>query len=188
VKAAITGTVEGGPEAGAVKAAKTEVKQRGTGAGGKRAPRAKRTPLTKTRTFRAGKQAHSALIGRENGGVLLGEYLIGGLVIVVSVFTKGTGKGYTDTVSEILLRLSALTAAFFVLFLLANNAKAGKAVAWFGLLIDVGIIFTAYQESEFTVLTDIIKGNPTGVDQTVLLKSTNVPEPTPEPLPEMQLS
>jgi hypothetical protein len=86
--------------------------------------------------------------------------------------------------ANILIRLTAFTAVFFILFLAAGSPKAGKAAAWFGLLVDLGIVFTAYQASFFDSLTSLVQGAPTGVDQATLLAATSVGEPARTQLPD----
>jgi hypothetical protein len=119
------------------------------------------------------------LTGSASGGLILIEFLAGALIIGSSLFTKGSNKGYVITMSEILVRLSALTAVFFVLFLVGGSKNAGKAAAWFGLLIDIGILFNAVQETQISSLADIIRGQGTGVDGTTLVSATTVEEPKP---------
>jgi hypothetical protein len=87
--------------------------------------------------------------------------------------------------SELIVRLTALTAIFFVLFLLAGT-KAGKAAMWFGLLVDLGIVFTATTQNVFADLASAVQGKPitdpsTGeaLDTATLTASTSVDEPEP---------
>lgn len=141
----------------------------------------KRQGQGKQRQSRGASKLGKTLTGRASGGIILGEFLIGALIISSSLFTKGLNKGYLATISEITLRLSALSIVFFVLFLVAGSEKAGKAAAWFGLLVDLGIAFTATTEGQFTTLADIFSstGTGAGTDKTILASSTTYPEPQP---------
>lgn len=177
----ILGSIEGGPAGSAVAAASMVRQERKERA--KRAAPKNPAPFSRTRTGRYGKKGFKTLTGRASGGVLLAEYIGGALIITFSIFTKGPEKGYLDITSEVLIRLSALTAVFFVLFLLSGNSKSGKAAAWFGLLIDLGIVFTATSQSQFTTMADIISGKPTGVDQATLDSATSIKDPQPDLLP-----
>jgi hypothetical protein len=83
--------------------------------------------------------------------------------------------------SELLLRLTALTMVFFVLFLLAGT-KGGKAAVWFGLLVDFGILFTAATENVLADTASVISGQPVGTNSTTLAASggsLDQPEPPP---------
>jgi len=95
------------------------------------------------------------------------------------MFTKGTTKGYTATMSEIMIRLTALTMVFFILFLMAGSPNAGKFAAWLGALVDLGILFTAYRESFFSTLTDIVQGKPLGVEEVTLTAATKMSDTPP---------
>lgn len=168
----VLGSAEGtvaGPEAAAVTVAraKRQTPQR---------PARKPAELPKPRKVTGGP---GKLSGTASGGLILIEFLAGTLIIVSGLFTKGAAKGYVVTMSEITVRLSALTAVFFILFLVAGSRSGGKAAAWFGLLIDVGIGLHAASEAEFSSLAGIISGQGTGVDQATLTAATTVPEPKP---------
>jgi hypothetical protein len=79
-----------------------------------------------------------------------------------------------------MVRLTALTAVFFVLLLIAGSPNSGKAAAWFGALVDLGIVFTATRESMFSTLADVVQGVPTGADQATLTAAIKVTEPPPD--------
>jgi hypothetical protein len=117
-----------------------------------------------------------SLAGKTNGGPLLAEYLGGTLIIVLGTFTQGGSKGYGTVMSQLLLRMTALTTVFFVLFLMSGT-KGGKAAVWFGLLIDLGILFTAATEGATAQIADVLTGVPLGGD--VLTASSDSTEPPP---------
>jgi len=129
-------------------------------------------------------RAFKSLTGRESGGILLAEYFGAVVIIVLGLFTKGPGQGYHQTMADIMLRLTALTGIFFILFLLAGT-KGGKAAVWFGLLVDLGVIFTATRENVLTDTANIVAGKGTGVDTATLTAATKEPEPTPPELPDV---
>jgi hypothetical protein len=75
---------------------------------------------------------------------------------------------------------------FFVLFLMQGSKRGGQLAIWLGLLIDLGVIFTAAREQLFTTTANIISGKGTGVtlDSTGALSSgggTGLQVP-PEPI------
>lgn len=147
------------------------------------APRPRGRSSTRGPSTRVFDRKVQGLAGKANGGIILAEYVTGVFLIGTSIFTKGPDKGYLDTMSQILIRLTALSAIFFVLFLVSGSGKAGKAAAWFGFLIDLGILFHAVSEQEIGNLASIFKGDAINVDETTVAKSTSVDEPTPTQLP-----
>lgn len=130
-----------------------------------------------------GRSAYKSLAGRASGGTLLAEYFVGVLILCIGGLTKGPTAGYTDAMSELLLRLTALTGVFFVLFLMTGSEQGGKAAAWMGLLVDLGILYTATKANTITAISAVMRGQPTGVDETTLVDSTTVAEPTRTQLP-----
>lgn len=122
--------------------------------------------------------AFGSLSGKSDGGPLLAEYIAAIVIIFLGTLTRGPGKGYSAVMSELMLRLTAVTTVFFILFLFAGT-KGGKAAVWFGLLIDLGIIYTASSQDVIVNLTSALKGQPTGVDDATLISNTDVPEPKP---------
>lgn len=130
----------------------------------------------------AGKRGKSFAIKKLEGpqsGALFAEYFGGALVIILGLFTKGPSKGYLDTMSEIMMRLTALTAVFFVLFLMQGSKRGGQAAVWLGLLIDLGIIFTAARGQTFSTTADIVSGKGTGVETAAMTSALTVPQPQP---------
>lgn len=117
-----------------------------------------------------------SLAGKTNGGPLLAEYIGGVVIIFLGTLILGGSKGYVQAMGQLMLRLTALTTVFFVLFLMSGT-KGGKAAVWFGLLVDLGILFTAASQGATTQLIAVIQGVPTGGD--VLTASADVAEPPP---------
>jgi ABC-type multidrug transport system permease subunit len=85
--------------------------------------------------------------------------------------------------SELLLRITALTTVFFVLFLLAGS-KAGKAAVWFGLLVDLGIVYTAANQNVLQNMASLLSNTAVG-GGTITLTSAggggNLEQPEPPP-------
>jgi hypothetical protein len=88
------------------------------------------------------------------------------LIIVLALFTETATKGYAATISKVMMRLTALTMVFFVLFLLQGSKRGAQAAIWLGLLIVIGVIYTAAQEKVFTTTADEVSGKGTGVTLT----------------------
>src|SRR5215469_2234453 len=149
---------------------------RAPGAAGAAGPRASRADRAKAR--RQVSKGYATLTGRSSGGVLLAEYFGGALLISATLFNKAQTEGYLNVIGQVMVRLTALTGVFFVLFLMAGTEKLGKFAAWFGLLVDLGILFTAVQDDTVKTIGMALTGQPTGVKLTDVVKSTTVPEPT----------
>jgi hypothetical protein len=60
--------------------------------------------------------------------------------------------------AEVMMRLSGLTALFFILFLFTGSKRGGEFAMWFGLLIDVAIAFRALQKNNFTRIASGLSG------------------------------
>jgi hypothetical protein len=128
-------------------------------------------------------QAFDSMSGKTGGAPLLAEYIGGVVIICLGTLTQGPSKGYTNVMSELLLRLTALTTVFFVLFLLAGS-KAGKAAVWFGLLVDLGIVFTAVNQNVLSDTATLISDTAVGGGTATLLSAggggdLEQPEPPP---------
>jgi len=76
-------------------------------------------------------------------GVLIAEWLLAVVLIVVTVPMSGSTKGYQATITSIMMRLTGLTGIFFALALIGTSQKAARFPVWFGLIIDLGIIYHA---------------------------------------------
>lgn len=181
-RAAVKGAVEGsakGPAGAAVGAA--------TGA--------RKSRVTQSRTRRAagatagyaGKRGGRLAMGKLESpasGPLFAEYFGAGLVISFELFAKSAGEGYMATMSKVMMRLTALTAVFFVLFLMTGSKRGGQVAVWFGLLIDLGVVFTAARGQSFTTIADMISGKGTGVTLTAATGALDAPHPEQMKLPD----
>lgn len=183
----VLGAVEGGPAGAAVAATGSR----------KRASAASSEPTTarSSRSVRAGratgsfaaKRGQSFAVGRLEGpasGALFAEYFAGAFIISMELFTKSATAGYTTTMSRILIRLTALTSLFFVLFLMTGSKRGGQFAIWFGLLVDLGIVFTAARGQSFTTLADEISGKGTGITLDAATSALKVPLPEQTQLPD----
>jgi hypothetical protein len=147
VKGAATG-IKTGPAGAARGAAKGAAKTRKSSAG------------ARARGY-AGKRSKAFAMGKVEGaqsGALLAEYLGGAVIISLELFTQGASRGYVSSMARVMIRLTALTAVFFVLFLMQGSRRGGQFAVWFGLLVDLGIILTAARGQTFSTTSDIVSG------------------------------
>jgi hypothetical protein len=86
--------------------------------------------------------------------------------------------------SKVMMRLTALTAVFFVLFLMTGSKRGGQVAIWFGLLVDLGVIFTAARGQTFTSISDMISGKGTGVSLASATNALDAPHPEQMKLPD----
>jgi hypothetical protein len=159
VKGAVEGS-EGGPvgvAAGAVK-----------GRAGARKQRASSSTRARGRGSTRGRGPGIGKLSGPATGALFAEYFAGVVVISFDLFIETPSKGYVPTISKVMMRLTALTAVFFVLFLMQGSARGAQFAIWFGLLVDLGVIFTAARSQTFSTMADIIgnKGTPAGAQLT----------------------
>ena len=157
-RAVVVGAVEGS-EAGPAGAAAGAVKSRS----------AAKKQERKTRAARGGPRGKNLSLGKMQGphtAALFAEYFGGALVISLELFTQGATKGYPASIARVMMRLTALTAVFFVLFLMQGSRRGSQAAVWLGLLVDLGIIFTAARGQTFSTTADIISGQGTGIQLT----------------------
>lgn len=174
------GAVEAGPEGAAVGAV--------TAARPARSQRTSSPPITRTRTRSrrlpsAGGFKGPSLSGAHTSSIFA-EYIVAVVIISLGIFVRGGAQGYTVVISNVMMRLTALTAVFFVLFLMAGSKRGGQAAMWFGLLVDLAIVLQAARSQTFSTTADIIAGKGTGVDSTTLASSTTATEPTRVQLPD----
>ena len=167
VKGAVEGA-EGGPAGVAAGAAKGRTQARKTARGS---------------TTRGSRMNIKQLSGPASGA-LFAEYFAGALIITLDLFTKSATQGYLGTMSKIMMRLTALTAVFFVLFLMTGSKRGGQAAIWFGLLVDLGVIFTAARGQTFTTVASEISGKGTGATLDAATTTSNLAAPHPD---QMQL-
>lgn len=141
---------------------------------------------TRTRTRKppsAGGFKGPSLSGPHTSAIFA-EYIAAVVIITLGIFVKGGAQGYSQVMSNVMMRLTALTAVFFVLFLLAGSKRGGQAAVWFGLLIDLAAILTAARSQTFSTTADIIAGKGTGVETATLTASTTETEPQRVQLPD----
>jgi hypothetical protein len=94
---------------------------------------------------------------------LFAEFLVAVVIISISLFTETKDRGYQTVMAEVMMRLSALTAFFFVLFLLTSSKRGGEFAMYMGLLVDIGILYRAVQKGNLTNFTSAISGQ--GIEQ-----------------------
>ena len=177
VKGAVEGSAKGpagaaaGAATGARKARKQSVANRAARGTGSYAAK------------RSGKFAMGKLESPASGA-LFAEYFAAALVISFDLFVKSASQGYLSTMSKVMMRLTALTAVFFVLFLMTGSQRGGQVAVWFGLLVDLGVIFTAAKGQSFTTISDMISGKGTGVTLTDATSALDAPHPEQMKLPD----
>lgn len=135
----------------------------------------------------ASRGAKGFTLGKLEGpasGALFAEYFAGAFIITIELFTKSATEGYSTVMSRVLIRLTALTSLFFVLFLMSGSKRGGQFAIWFGLLVDLGIIFTAARGQAFTTLADEISGKGTGITLDAATSKLDVPHPDQMQLPD----
>jgi hypothetical protein len=100
--------------------------------------------------------------------VLLSEFLVAMVIVGAKGVTDIATTGYQKAITGIMLRYTAIIAIWFVLFLMSSSKRGSQFAMWFGLLIDLGILFDAVSGDAIANLTSIINGQ--GLpSQTVLL-------------------
>jgi hypothetical protein len=90
--------------------------------------------------------------------VLIAEFLGGAALITITLFTRGGKQGYQSIMTDLMIRLSALTAIFFVLFLMSGSKRGSQAASAFGALIDLGILYAAAQKQDVSTFVNLITG------------------------------
>lgn len=113
--------------------------------------------LTPTRASRTHYIRYIGNQDANNTGKLIGEWLLGVLIISISVPIQAANVGYGKTITAVMYRLTALTAVFFVLALMTNT-KGGKTAVYAGLLIDLGIIFDAVHNGSLKGGANLARG------------------------------
>ena len=108
--------------------------------------------------------------------VLVAEFLAA-LILVGFQGMSGIAKnGYQHAISGILLRFSAITAIWFVLFLFASSKRGGTFASWFGFLIVLAILFDAVNKGSIKDLTGIVSGAGIKEDPKLLSENLKAPE------------
>jgi hypothetical protein len=164
-RAVVRGAVKGakaGPVGAATEATSADLKARRQARASSSSSRARTRGSSRSRGPGISKLSGPAT------GALFAEYFAGALIITFQLFTDTPSRGYLPTMSKVMMRLTALTAVFFVLFLMQGSRRGAQFAIWFGLLVDLGVIFTAARSQTFTTISDIIgnKGTPAGVQLT----------------------
>lgn len=180
-RAAVKGAAEGatkGPAGAAVGAATGARKARKQSVASRAARGTGSYAAKRSGRFAMGKLESPA------SGTLFAEYFAGALVITLDLFVKSPTEGYLSTMSKVMMRLTALTAVFFVLFLMTGSKRGGQVAVWFGLLVDLGIVFTAARRRSFTDIADMVSGKGTGISLVDATSKLDVPHPSPPQLPD----
>jgi hypothetical protein len=90
--------------------------------------------------------------------ILVVEWVLAAILITVTVPSEKGGKGYSEMMSTMMLRLSGLTGIFFALALIGTSQRAAKFSIYFGFIIDLGILYHAATSGSGTALSGIFTG------------------------------
>ena len=104
---------------------------------------------------------------------LAAEFLLAVVLIVAAAM--GKPGGYLDRMSEILWRLTALTAVFFILALASMNTVMNKVSVQFGGLIVVAILLM--EVKTIGQVFNVLAGKGTGADETALTADVTTDPP-----------
>jgi hypothetical protein len=108
--------------------------------------------------------------------ILVAEFLVAMVIIGFQGISSVGRNGYQSAISGIMLRFSAVTAIWFILFLFASSKRGGTFAAWFGFLIILGILFDAVRKDAIKDMSNIISGQGIGQDTKLLVQSEKPPE------------
>lgn len=141
------------------------------------APRAQSSPAARPGAFRLGGQGRGT-VGSVYGGsqppakslksvspatpALAAEFLVCELIIIVNTLSRP--KSYSEKMSEVLWRSTALTAVFFTLSLTSMSQRMSKVTVAFGGLIVAAVLYNATSTVKTTL--DALAGKGTGVTAT----------------------
>ena len=107
--------------------------------------------------------------------VLVAEFIVALLIIGITATTSNAKSTYHEAAATAMLQGSAVCVVFFLLFLLAAGKRGSEAAAWFGALIDLGILFNAVNQSAIANFALLVQGQGLPTPAT-LVSQKNVPE------------
>jgi hypothetical protein len=136
----------------------------------------RKSPKTRTLKLPKADQRSTSFIKRagNHSPALAAEFIIGLLIIVMSTVSNTAKSDYQSAMAKAMLQGSAFIAVFFVLFLMAAGKRGSEAAAWFGALVDLGILFTAVNGNAIQDFSDLVQGK--GITDAQLLSATKVDE------------
>jgi hypothetical protein len=122
-------------------------------------------------------QRTSSGIGKavNHAPILVAELLAAYILIGFAGISSIAKDGYQNAVSGIMLRFSAVTAIWFVLFLFTGSKRGGTFAAWLGFLVDLGILYDAVNKGAIADMTGIITGGGLA-DKTKLVSASEKPQ------------
>lgn len=187
----------------AIPVAVSEAKKKLSGnSASRKAPVPEKIPVRSSRISTAAAQVHPALGDRYGRGasprrsgpgstramqpharVLVAEWVLGVVLIVATVPAEKGPKGYPEMVSTIMLRLSALTGIFFALSLIGTAERVARFAMWFGLIVDLGIIFHATTTGSTKSITNVFSGKPLMNGGVTLAGDFTSKDDPPQPTP-----
>lgn len=104
---------------------------------------------------RARRASPSASGAIQHSGALIVEWILAVVLILITVPLEKQQQGYTVTISTMMLRLTGLTGIFFFLALLGTSPTTHRFAVWFGLIIDLGIIYHAATSGSGQLISNI---------------------------------
>ena len=107
--------------------------------------------------------------------VLVAEFIVALLIIGITTATSNAKSTYHEAAATAMLQGSAVCVVFFLLFLLAAGKRGSEAAAWFGALIDLGILFNAVNQEAIANFALLVQGQGLPTPAT-LVSQKNVPE------------
>lgn len=120
-------------------------------------PRAATRKLTLPSAPRSDKRTSSAV--GNHAPVIVAEFILAILIVILMTITSSAKATYQEAMASAMLQLSAITGVFFVLFLFSSGKHGSKAAAWFGVLVDLGILFTAVNKNALADFSSLVQGN-----------------------------
>lgn len=109
-----------------------------------------------------------------HGPVLIAEFVLGLVIIIITTITSSAKSTYQEAMATAMLQSTALTGVFFILFLVASGKRASQAAAWFGAIVDLGILFNAVNQGAINQFGSLVAGK--GVSNVTLISQKTVPE------------
>ena len=107
--------------------------------------------------------------------VLVAEFIIALLIIGITATTSNAKSTYHEAAATAMLQGSATCVVFFLLFLLAAGKRGSEAAAWFGALVDLGILFNAVNQNALGNFASLVQGQGLPTPPTLVSQKT-VPE------------
>lgn len=100
---------------------------------------------------------------------LVAEFILALIIVISDTISHTARTSYQEAMTKAALQSTALTGVFFILFLISAGKRGSKIAALFGVLIDLGVLFTAVNKGSISDLASLVQGK--GLPQTAILLS-----------------